>query len=427
MIDYTKPVKFVLDGVRFSYRGVIYKGQGFLEWDPVKGFRIDALLDKNFAPVDSFKTIGQIIVNTKEDTFAIWLNVRGHGRAFVPRAFPLGQKHSFQPDNHLSMNLERVMFFSRLPPGFQSPSKFWSGSADYLTVSKMEFPDHLKSETTLGGRPFTASSSTGLSHDDDENWCLTGRSISDDKFELSWALNKNRWRKNDAWRFGEAARRALSIVSAQMIWIARQTLSRDGLKIEDKRRPAEAKSLSYYFRPLLGEDMGVHAYWKFNKEAFLKLAEFFLRGGLHAETCWNIFCQMTDASRQKTAQGQELLLATILEAIFRTVNNRPFKVGDYYPEKMRKADMEKFRTDFMSDKWVKHCEKALELHRDLRHRNAHPDWLTSDDGGMSKAELKKSYSSLIFLSRFYGYMILGMAGFKDLEPLFPVVRFNEDK
>jgi hypothetical protein len=218
----------------------------------------------------------------------------------------------------------------------------------------------------------------------------------------------------------------LSIISAQTVWIASQTLSRDGQAIEAFRRRAEAKCLRYYFQPLLNKDLGVVEDWHFNKVAFLKLTEFFLRGGLHAETCWKVFCQMADASRQKTAQGQELLLATILEAIFRTIYNRPFKAGDYYPEKMRKADMEQFRTDFFSVKWIKYCDKALELHRELRHRNAHPDWLTSVDGGLSKSELKKSYESLIFMSRFYGYMILGMAGIKDLEPRFPNVRFGED-
>ena len=426
MIDYSKPAKFVLDGVRFRYRGGCFKGSGFLEWDPAKGFRIDALLDKSFAPVDAFKTLGQIIINTKEDTFIIWLNVRGHGKAYVPTAFPSDQKLSFPPDNHLSMNVQRVIFFSRWPFDKQTPSKFWSGSADYLTVKKLEFPDPFNTQSTLGGQPFNANMSTGLHHDDDQKWCMTGRSLSDDRFELSWALNKNRWHRNDAWRFGEAARRSLSIISAQIVWIAKQDLSRDGQKIEELRRPAEAKSLRYFFHPLLGKDLGVVEDWKFNKVAFLKLTEFFLRGGLHAETCWKIFCQMADASRQKTAQGQELLLATILEAVFRTINNRPFKAGGYYTKEMRTADMERFRKDFLSDKWVKACDKALELHGELRHRNAHPDWLTSDDGGMSKAELKKSYSDLIYMSRFYGYMILGMAGFKDLEPRFPVVRFSED-
>jgi hypothetical protein len=425
MIDYDKSAKFVLDGVRFSYRGEIYKGQGFLEWDPAKGFHIDALLDKSFAPVDAFKTLGQIIVNTKEDTFKIWLNVRGQGRAFVPVAFPLGQKKSFQPDNHLSMKLQRIVFFSRWPHVNETPSRFWSGSADFLTKSKMEFPDHLKSETTLGGQPFEGSNSTGLFLDDDDNWCLTGRSISDDNFELSWALNKNRWRRNDAWRFGEAARRSLSIISAQTVWIARQTLSRDGQQIEDLRRRADAEKLSYYLWPLQGNDRGSVENWKFTKEAFLKLVDFFLRGGLHAETCWNIFCQMADASRQKNTQAKELLLATILEAIFRTIYNRPFQEGKSDPPRSKKLEMERFRKEFFSDKWTNHCSKALELHSKLRHRNAHPDWLTSQNGTLSKPELKKSYERQIFLSRFYGYMILGMAGFKDLEPLFPMIKFGD--
>jgi len=425
VMDYDNPAKFVLDGVHFSYRGEMFKGTGFLEWDPVKGFHIDALLDKNFAPVDAFKTMGQILVNTKEDTFSIWLNVRGHGRAFVPVAFPLGQKHSFQPDNHLSMDLQRVIFFFRWPHDNETPSRFWSGSAIYLTKSKIEFPDHLKSESTLGGLPFHGSISTGLSHNDEENLCLTGRSPSDDKFELSWALNKTRWRRNDAWRFSEAARKALAIISAQTVWIASQKLSRDGQAIEDFRRQAEAERLGYYFQPLLNNDLGASERWNFNKVALLKLTEFFLRGGLHAETCWKIFCQMADASHQRNTQAKELLLATILEAIFRTINNRPFKAGGHYRENMRKADMEKFRTDFFSEKWSKACNRALELHKELRHRNAHPDWLTSDDGGLSKAELKKSYANLIFMSRFYGYMILGMAGFKNLKPQFPVVRFSE--
>ena len=430
-IEFNDSAKFVLDGVRFSHQGKTYKGQGFMEWNPATGFQIDALMDKTFAPVDGFKTLGQIIVNTKEDVFSVWLNIRGHGRG-IARAFPLDQHKSLFPDNHLCLSeLQRVLFFSRLPKEFQSTSQFWSGSALYLTTMKFEFPDQLNTKTELNGRMIYASNSTGLSVDEDDNWSLSGRQISDDKFELSWALNKNRWSRNDAWRFGEAARRALSIISAQMVWIAKQELSRDGQKIEELRQRAEPKGLSYYFWPLLGKDGGVFEYWKFNKVAFLKLTEFFLRGSPNAETCWKMFCQMVDASRQKTTQGQELLLATILEAGLRTLYNLPFqerKIGSSTtPAFNRKTLMEKFRNDFLSDKWIKACDKALELHTKLRHRNAHPDWLTSSDGTLSKEQLKESYAASIFLSRFYGYMILGMAGFKDIEPRFPIVRFSDKK
>jgi hypothetical protein len=55
----------------------------------------------------------------------------------------------------------------------------------------------------------------------------------------------------------------------------------------------------------------------------------------------------------------------------------------------------------------------------LRNRNAHPDWLFSQGGSLSEEEQAKSLDSMIFLSRFYGYMILALAGFRDLRPNFP--------
>lgn len=428
-IEYNDPARFVLEGVRFSCKGDTYKGQGFMEWNPATGFRIDALLDKTFNPVDAFKTLGQIIVNTKEDAFSIRLVVRGHGWG-IARAFPLAQPKSLVPDNHLCMsNLRRVLFFTRWPKEFHSASEFLSGSALFLTANKLEFPDSLNTKTELAGRFFSAVNSSGLSVDEKDNWCLSGQQISDDKFELSWALNKNRWQRRDAWRFGEAARRALSIISAQMVWIARQEVSRDGQKILELRRRDDPKKLGYYFWPLLGDDGDVLARLKVNKVTFLKLTEFFLRGGPNAETCWNMFCQMADASQQKTYRGQELLLATVLEATLRTIYNLPFRErqsGPSVAKYNRKELIEKFRIDFFNDNWKKACEKALEVHTKLRHRNAHPDWLTSPDGTLSKAQLKETSLASVFLSRFYGYMILAMAGFKDLKPLFPNVRFSDE-
>jgi hypothetical protein len=135
---------------------------------------------------------------------------------------------------------------------------------------------------------------------------------------------------------------------------------------------------------------------------------------------------MADAARQETTQGHELFLSTILEAIFRTINNRPFIAGGHYGREDREKDMASFQQKFLAAKWDLACKKALELHARLRHRNAHPDWLTTPSGALSKKELKESTKDLIFLSRFYGYMILALAGFKDLEPLFPIVRFSDE-
>lgn len=88
--------------------------------------------------------------------------------------------------------------------------------------------------------------------------------------------------------------------------------------------------------------------------------------------------------------------------------------------------MVRFREKYFSKRSETACELALKTHVDLRHRNAHPDWLTAPNGVLSKDELKQSTRDLVFMSRFYGYMILAMAGFKEMEPLFPNVIFSND-
>jgi hypothetical protein len=424
MIDYSKPAKLVLDSLWFTYGADHFKGSGFMEWNPTDGFHIDALLDKSFAPVNRFKTLGQIIINDKKDAFTIRLKVRGLGSAIAPDVFPLDQKMSVVPDNHLSINPPRVIFFIRLE--YEPQRETWSGSALLLTRQKLEFPDSLKLETSLAGKMIESQFWTGLAHEGSGDFSLSGRPLDNNNFELSWSLSKALWTKTHAWKFGEAARRALSIIFAQTIWIANETSTRGNHEIWHFRRKAEVESLRSKFQPLIDIDSSGPRQRDFNKKAFLRLVAFFTKGGDRAEVCWNIFRQMADASRQNTPQGGELLLSTILDAIFNTINNRPFIPGGHYGRADRKRDMANFQKKFLTAKWDVACRKALELQARLRHRNAHPDWLKTPYGVLYKEELRESTENVIFVSRFYGYMILALAGFKDLEPLFPIVQFSND-
>jgi hypothetical protein len=214
MIKYTSQYKFVLDSLWFAYRGEIFKGSGFMEWNPTDGFHIDALLDKDFVPVDPFKTLGKIIINDRNDAFTIWLKIRGDWAAIAPNVFPLAQKKSPIRDNHLSVNLSRVIFFIRWPKECDRHTETWSGSAVFLTKKRFEFPDWLKLETSLAGEMIEAQSWTGRSHKNTGDFSLSGRHLDDNNFELNWSLTKSHWTKRDAWNFGEAARRALSIIFA---------------------------------------------------------------------------------------------------------------------------------------------------------------------------------------------------------------------
>ncbi len=144
--------------------------------------------------------------------------------------------------------------------------------------------------------------------------------------------------------------------------------------------------------------------------------------GNNVRVCKSIFNQLIEASRQRTHMGQELLISTILEAALRTIGRHPFKEGDK-SWGLRKS-MIKFRNNYLSDKWIIPCDKAIRAHIYLRNRNAHPDWLISPGGSLSEEELSKSLDDMIFLSRFYGYMILALAGYKNLEPEFTIDNYR---
>ncbi|MEA5510200.1 hypothetical protein VB715_10545 [Crocosphaera sp. UHCC 0190] len=96
----------------------------------------------------------------------------------------------------------------------------------------------------------------------------------------------------------------------------------------------------------------------------------------------------------------------------------------YQPNDQWKIEgaLKRFRDNYLSRDWKSFCKqdgKIIKIYRDLRHRNAHPDWLFTQGGYLSKEQMEKSLDDMIFLSRFYGYMILAIAGVKELKPEFP--------
>ena len=191
-------------------------------------------------------------------------------------------------------------------------------------------------------------------------------------------------------------------------------------EITELRRRKEVHTLSHFHKPLT--DFDPPDQWKFNRTAFIQLTRFFASHNPHAEICWSIFRRLAEASQQETWEARELLAGTTLEAVLRTLDNHPFAPGDYSWK--IKQSLASFRQAHLDAAWEAACEKALVVRNRLRHRNAHPDWITHPGGLFSTPERRQSLEDLTFLSRFYGYMILALAGFKGLQPRFPVLRFK---
>ena len=164
----------------------------------------------------------------------------------------------------------------------------------------------------------------------------------------------------------------------------------------------------------------------FDKQAFIHLTDFFVRDSSKADICRRIFWQLVEAYNQQSRQAQELLLSTILEASLRSIDRCP----SISRNKQHKSwdvshGLNKFFNTYLkSNEWESINKKVIKEHCYLRDRNAHPDWLFSQFGSLSEEEQSKSLDSMIFLSRFYGYMILALAGFEDLRPDFPTPHKN---
>ena len=236
---------------------------------------------------------------------------------------------------------------------------------------------------------------------------------------IEWKLPIGEWTKSESWEFARGLQHAISVLSGQALELKYREMYRVGRHVMEMFFTRPPSSLGVIFRPFDKTFL--------NKEEIIRLAAFFVKGGEKADVAKKMFHQMVEASAQRTKAGQELLLSTILEAALRSIYGHPFepirkkRAASFSVEKALK----RFREDFLAPSreanrhWRKITNQVLEAYKRLRHRNAHPDWLSIQGGGYSKDELEQSTNDMILLSRFYGYMIMGLAGFRYEVPRFP--------
>lgn len=408
MTDYFREARYLLDSVQFDYLRGRYRGRGTLTWNPDQGCHIEAFVERHGRPLPQQIELGKTRILKPSDFRTFRMTSWQFGKAIalnVPLEDRLDLLH-----NHLSINVSSVVFSAPFSRSIKLSK--WSGSALFEIKESVVFPDSVERETRINGHHLEQGKArAGLLWEDDQGQRIVGRMVDKTHLELHWNLSPELWSRIQSWRWPKAAGDALSILLGQTVrLLQREAFFGNHRRCEMNMR-LRCESLGV-LSPFYGSNE------RLDKETFIKLTEFFLSNDQHAHVCRNIFAQLSEASRQKTRQATELLLSTTLEAALRTINQHAFKEHD----KSWKiyAGMEQFRKRFLSDSWKQSCDKALQAYRRLRHRNAHPDWLFSQGGSLSSEEMEKSLDDMIFLSRFYGYMILTLAGFKDIEPKFPI-------
>lgn len=412
MFDYFKPQEYFIDQIWFIHEGIHYTGKGVLNWSPENGFHIAGNIKRGEIKLPFQREFRSITFGTST---TMYLRLSDGSHAILPVYFPdeLQLLHG-----HLSEDTKTAVF---IEPISLPSKKHWHGSALLELKDSILFPDSVLVETKIGnGQPSQSFSRDGIRYETETGLRVVGYQKEKKYLELNWSLPIDNWIKTECWEYARGLQYSISALAGQTAELKYREVHRASRTFREVSLNRKPMSLGKIFRPF---DFDI-----LDRNKIVDLAFFFVRGQNKADIAKKIFFQMADASQQRTTQGQELLLSTILEAALRSIYNCPFD-----PENKKRSTtfnldqlLTKFREEYLVSSedtrrlWKKVTSKVANSHRLLRHRNAHPDWLSVKGGAYSKDELEQATNHMIFLSRFYGYMIMGLANFKAEKPVFPL-------
>ncbi len=412
MFEYSRKSSWAVDHVRFEYLSGSYRGRGRLSWDPERGFHLDAFLDRCGVALPRTIEFGKVRVPGPSELRAVRMSLEGLGRAISPQV-SLGDQLELTSHCWLDIDFPSVFFSHPFPQ--RAGSEAYRGGALFEVGKSLVFPDPLVREVRLNERPVKQTHTRGGIAYKDDSLKLSGSLVSESRMRMDWILAGNGWSRTDAWNYAEGAQAALSFLSGRTVRLLERTTWRGSREYVERRKQPELVGLGLLSLP----PRDTRCPERIDKTGFVQMARFFTLGGEEARVARHMCAQMAEASQRQTRAAQELLCANVLDAALRTlIAGKPYDRHD--PSTKIKAIMNGFRQKYLSAKvWKPHCDRALDAYNNLRHRNAHPDWLTQAGGGMSDAGLEESLDHMICLAWFYGYMILSLAGSKELEPTFP--------
>lgn len=389
--------EFSVDEVRFDLAGGCYRGPGVLEWAPETGARLLAFPTRSGPPLQK-----HIRIPDDLGLEATSLRVRlggGWGRMRIPVRMS-ANSIILRWDNRLDVRLGRVVASRRSDPRWATKAS-WSGRSVFWlgTDGRTMLPDSVRSITWVGQQRTEALSRSALSVGDRVGARWTGRT-TDGFLHLGWALRPRYARLGRWWRWPEAFALSLTLLLGRQVSLVQseeEAPHRERLLLQ--RRPEELVKL------------GILAPFQNTwvpKDDLVNVTRLMYGLSIKGLVARKMTEQLLEAARQATHAGLELLTATILEAAMRTLNDIPY-VPNARNQFNVSRELRHFCAEHLSQRWTSYADEVIvPTWRRVRHRNAHPEWLTGSPRPTSLP--RQARRDLTTLARFYGAMILGMAG-----------------
>lgn len=392
---------FVRDG-QFDHRGGRYHGRGWLRWDPEVGARIDLAVERAGPPLPAAIGFGFQGWLRPEDYTTIRMRIEGLDWVLAPHV-GLVDRMDVLLQSHLSVDVTRLLWRQELPKSYPGVG----GRVALALHPKAELFTRLEETTVVGAREYSKRSAFDGIAADWDGVEIVGRLDDRHRLDVSWADRESTLARNRAWSFAHALRAAISLCTGCGARMLERQLRRDN------RRYCEL--LPYQKPSRLG---AVSWFENFNTpkaDECLCLARRLLDDESLLMTSWGAFSQLLASQEQRAWGISELLVATVLEGLLRSLEKRPFQPGQRYD--VSKSLLRLRRTHYPLVEEVE-CHSAIEAYRRLRHRNAHPDWLTESQR-LSHEELTQSSADKSTLSHLYGRILFQVAGMPDTASRIP--------
>ena len=406
---YLRPFDHHLSAVQVDALGGTYIGAGFLSWDPARGVHLKAHVERQGAPLAEYSPPPVRVVQRAE-----WLRITGttsFGDRFlmdVPVLDELAIHMGRLDVVCASVSFERTTSLRQQASGHHAFGLIDFGDASSVPL----MPDKVRHTIVVGDRTVANGEGWhGVREKRDDGYEVTGR-LDDDKnfFWLSVRLPEGRWTRQQAWAWIDSANESLAWLTgraARTVYL--EQTDTDGTLRRLYRRRDRVDDLRPYL-PLLGSD-------RLDRTQFLALLDFLAVDGHTRRLTREMFLQLVDAKNQKSTVGRDLLFSSLLEALLRNVQKKPFAA-----KKADTFDLDNALANFVGEQLgpeYREMRKAVErAFRRLRDRAAHPDWFMLDEKGDGDIAAQ-GLDDRVLLAQFYAYVVLAFAGVKDPAPRMP--------
>lgn len=389
-----------LDGIR-------YIGHGELKWNPVEGFKFNVPLTRvgEFGPRE-ISIGGGGPVPKHRIRFKI---SNTSWKAFCTNAFvSSGDRLQIILNHKLTVDVDNLVLLTstrHLPKG-----ALHSGACTFLLGSSALLPDYVEKKITLDDEILAYQKTQNGILYRDKDLEIIGFLDEDRYLEVKWRYLSNRFSKPNDWPMAIAIRDALSICTGSTVRLLKREILRPTRTYVEFITKRPVQNLGY-FSPIQNDGF-------VDKRLFGNLLRTLLTNGVDATLCRNLFYNIADAMNTRNHLLMGFWIASSLEAFLRTFENKP-RTGSRSTDRWQldrslKYFQERYLSGEKRNEWKKVCTKVKQHHAILRNKAGHPDWLAPKNP-IKNDKSREAYNQMEFLCRFYGYLILAIAGYQGLE------------